>query len=65
MKHLFNDISREEKQRILEMHRVKKPLILEQALNIRNFPVGSSHNLKIRNDRTGRVFILQVKRNNG
>jgi hypothetical protein len=65
MKHLFNDISREEKQRILEMHGVKKPLILEQALNIRNFPAGSSHNLKIKNDRTGRVFILQVKFNNG
>lgn len=29
MKHLFNDISREEKQRILEMHGVKKPLINE------------------------------------
>lgn len=29
MKHLFNDISREEKQRILEMHGIKKPLINE------------------------------------
>jgi hypothetical protein len=31
MKHLFNDISREEKQRILEMHGVKKPLINEDS----------------------------------
>jgi hypothetical protein len=31
MKHLFNDISREEKQRILEMHGVKKNLISEQS----------------------------------
>jgi len=30
MKHLFNDISREEKQRILEMHGVKRNLIKEE-----------------------------------
>jgi hypothetical protein len=34
MKHLFNDISREEKQRILEMHGVKKPLINEGVTNL-------------------------------
>jgi hypothetical protein len=65
MKHLFNDISREEKQRILEMHGVKKTLISEQSLSIGSFPAGSSHNLKLKNDSSGRVFILKVKTNNG
>lgn len=65
MKHLFNDISREEKQRILEMHGIKKPLILEQSLSIGNFPTGSSHNLKGKNYLSGKVYILKVKTNNG
>jgi hypothetical protein len=65
MKHLFNDISREEKQRILEMHGVKKPLISEQVLNIGNFPTGSSHNVKLKGDASGKVFVLKVNRNNG
>jgi len=65
MKNLFNDISKEEKQRILEMHGIKKPLILEQSLSIGNFPTGSSHNLKLKNDSSGKVFILKIKTNNG
>jgi hypothetical protein len=65
MKHLFNDISREEKQRILEMHGAKKPLILEQSLSYGSFPVGSNHNLKLRYDSSGRVFKLNVISNHG
>ena len=33
MKHLFNDISQNEKSRILEMHSGKKNTILEQTQN--------------------------------
>ena len=34
MKNLFNNISREEKNRILEMHSGKKRVIFENAMNV-------------------------------
>jgi hypothetical protein len=41
MKHLFNNISQEEKNRVLEMHSGKKNTILEQTVKPKMVPYGS------------------------
>jgi hypothetical protein len=62
MKNLFNGIPQSEKQRILEMHGIKREIISEQTLSISSFPTGSVHTVK---DTSGRVFTLKVRINNG
>ena len=43
MKNLFNDISQDEKNRILEMHSAKKSVISEQSLTPVQKTINSLH----------------------